>query len=149
VSYKGQTRCTPFYNLNLSATQRRRLLLRLQGSLFTIFKQKLVVVYISCRASDVGNARIWRVSVSDNVIGRTSSRPVYLVICIVFTLSSCCGRLRLHIFSRTLSIFLFCAHNRYKSSYLRELSIYKFDTFSHLVSIVLKSYSIVVLCSFP
>jgi hypothetical protein len=94
------------------------------------------------------NARIWRGSVSDNVIGRTSSRPVYLVICIVFTLSSCCGRLRLHISSRTLSIFLFCAHNRYRSSYLRVLSIYKFDTSSHLVSIVRKSYSIVALCSF-
>ena len=37
---------------------------------------KLVVVFISCRASDVRDTRIWRRSISDNMIGSTSSKPI-------------------------------------------------------------------------
>ena len=73
---------------------------------------------------------------------------MYLVICIVFTLSSCCGRLRLHISFHTSSKFLFYEHNRYRSSYLLILSIYKFDTSSHSESTELKFYSIAGLYSF-
>ena len=82
------------------------------------------------------------------MIGRTPSRPMYLVISDVFTLSSCCGRLRLHISSHTSSRFLFCEHNRYRNSYLQVLSIYIFCTFFHLESTALKLCLIVVLCLF-